>query len=335
MDNDQICFLSENQVTLRRSKCDDMTDPNAIRIRTEKSIISAGTELACLRGSESWAPFPFVPGYGSVGRVVDVGDAVEEFNVGDRVFTYGRHEQYSFANTVIEKIPDDLPSEKAVFARMAAVAITALRVADAELGDKVAVQGLGLVGNLAAQLFTLAGCDVIAVDLSEKRRRIAEKCGIWRTLAPSDPLEDEITELTDGKKCRSVIDATGVPAAVEKAPRLAGKDGELILLGSPRGEYKTDLTAFLNFSHLAGFGCITVKGAHEYRFPQREDPEYRYRHSFQSNVKVILDRIADNRLKTEELITHRVKPAECEKIYNDLRLSGGEAMGVIFDWTDA
>ena len=335
MNNDQICFLSENQVTLRKSKCDDITDPNAIRIKTETSILSAGTELACLRGSESWAPFPFVPGYGSVGRVVETGEAVTDFKKGDRVFTYGRHERYSFANTVIEKIPEDLPSEKAVFARMAAVSITALRVADAELGDKVAVMGLGLVGNFAAQLFTLAGCDVIGVDLSEKRRQIAEQCGVWKTLAPSDYLEDEIKKLTDGKKCRSVIDATGVPAAVEKAPLLAGKEGELILLGSPRGEYRADLTSFLNFSHLAGFGCITVKGAHEYRFPQREDPEGRYRHSFQSNVKVILDRIADNRLKTEELISHRVRPSECGKIYEDLRLHGGEAMGVVFDWADA
>lgn len=333
MKSNTIAFTAENTVEYQVR---DFTIPardDFIVVQTESSIVSAATELACLRGSESWAPYPFVPGYGSVGIVTEVGRTVTHVRPGDRVLTYGRHEQFSLARTVVETIPATLKGERAVFARMAAIAMTALRVADAELGDKVCVIGLGLVGNFAAQLFTLAGCDVIGVDPSASRRRRAEQCRIFQTLAPGEHLEEEIKALTGGRKCRSVVDATGLPAVIEKAPALAGRNGELILLGSPRGGYRTDLTPFLNYSHLAGCGSITIKGAHEYRFPAKEDPSQHYRHSFQSNVRTILDRIADGRLYTDVLLTHRPKPETCAAIYRELRERPDECMGIVFDWS--
>jgi len=332
--NRSITFTAANEVALTETGTTPDPAADGILIETECSILSTGTELACLSGSEAWAPFPFTPGYGSVGTIVAVGPQVSGFQPGDRVFTYGRHEAFSLANTVTEKLPTAIPGEKAVFARMAAVAITALRVADAELGDPVAVVGLGLVGNLAAQLFQLAGCDVIGVDPSPSRRHYATAVGIPQVLEPGPDLEAQIIDLTQGAKCRSVVDATGVPAVVNTLPTLAGKLGELILLGSPRGVYQTDLTAFLNFSHLAGHGNVTIKGAHEYRFPLSEDPEKRYRHSFQSNVKTLLNRIQDDRLNTEALISHRAKPEDAPDVYRALQAAPGDYLGVIFDWTN-
>jgi len=333
MNSKTIVFTDANRVELESRSIDPAKEPDSVWIETETSVLSAGTELACLSGSESWAPFPFVPGYGSVGRVIQAGSAEYGLKKGDRVFTYGRHEQFSQANTVIQKLPDSLPAEKAVFARMAAVAITALRVSECELGDRVAVMGLGLVGNFAAQLFSLAGCDVVGIDVSEQRREIAEICGIATTMAPGDSLKEQVSDWTAGKMCRTVVDATGVPSVAAKAPELAGKLGELILLGSPRCAYTTDLTPFLNYSHLAGFGNITIKGAHEYRFPLSEDAEQRYRHSFESNVRIILERILDDRIRTRELISHEVKPEDSASTYQGLREHGGDYMGVVFDWS--
>jgi 2-desacetyl-2-hydroxyethyl bacteriochlorophyllide A dehydrogenase len=332
MHTKRIEFKAANQVSLEEREVEISSESGSTWIRTEKSILSAGTELACLSGSESWAPFPWVPGYGSVGVVIQAGDPKAGLVEGDRIFTYGRHESISMANTVIRRIPDSLPGEEAVFARMAAVAITSLRVSASELGDKVAVVGLGLVGNLAAQLFTLAGCDVIGIDVSARRRKIAEDCGIWQCLRPGDDLIDQINGLTRGRRCHTVVDATGIPAVIAGEPAYAGKLGELILLGSPRGQYTGDFTRFLNYSHLAGEGNITIKGAHEYRFPMAADPEDRYKHSFESNVDVILDRIADGRLKTRELISHIVQPSEADSVYRDLREGKEDYMGVIFDW---
>jgi 2-desacetyl-2-hydroxyethyl bacteriochlorophyllide A dehydrogenase len=333
MKTKRIEFKEANLVSLEEREVEITGESGSTWIKTEKSILSAGTELACLSGSESWAPFPWVPGYGSVGVVIQAGDPEAGVAEGDRIFTYGRHESISMANTVLRKIPASLPAEEAVFARMAAVAITSLRVSSCELGDKVAVVGLGLVGNLAAQLFTMAGCDVIGIDVSAHRRKIAEDCGIWKCLQPGNDLTERINDLTHGRRCNTVVDATGIPAVIAREPAYAGKLGELILLGSPRGQYSGDFTRFLNYSHLAGDGNITIKGAHEYRFPLAVDPEDRYKHSFESNVDVILDRIADGRLKTRELISHIVKPSEAGAVYRDLQEAKDDYMGVIFDWT--
>lgn len=332
MTSKTIQFTSKHNVecverTIEKPQVDDF-----VLIETETSIISVGTELACLRGSESWAPFPFVPGYGSVGRVIETGSQTSTVTPGDRVFTYGRHEKFSFANTVIQKIPEDLPARMAVFARMAAVSITALRVSDAEFGDKVAVFGLGLVGNLAAQLFTLSGCEVIGIDPSPYRRQHSENCGIFKSIHPDEHLEEQINELTSGLKCRTVVDATGIPSVVEKAPVLAGKNGELILLGSPRGAHHTDLTTFLNYSHLAEFGNITIKGAHEYRFPVGQDADHFYRHSFESNVRIILEKIRSGKILTDELVSHQIKPEESPNIYENLLKDSDRFMGVLINW---
>jgi len=332
--NPTLVFKAVNQAVLEERPLPQAEGDDYILIKTEKSILSAGTELACLGGGESWAPFPYVPGYGSVGTIVDMGTAVKDFTVGDRVFTYGRHEAHSLANTVTQRVPDGMAAEEAVFARMAAVAITARRVSDAEFGDFVAVLGLGLVGNFAAQLFTLSGCEVIGIDPSPNRRALAEQCGVAHTLASGADLAEKLVNLTNGAKCRSVVDATGVPAVVAKAPELAGKYGELVLLGSPRGEYQSDLTPFLNYSHLAKFGNITIKGAHEFRFPIDEHPEQFYRHSFASNVRIILRSIAKGGLQTKPLLSHQIKPSEASGIYRRLRENPEECMGVVYDWND-
>ena len=216
---------------------------------------------------------------------------------------------------------------------MAAVSITALRVADIALGDTVAVFGLGPVGNLAAQLFRLSGCNVVGIDLSEKRRELARQCGITHLFESGKIAKEAVLDLTGGKLCRSVVEATGVPAVAEEAITLAGKQGEFILLGSPRGEHRTDLTPFLNRSHIWDNGCVTIKGAHEWRFPVKEDAQGHGRHSIERNIHCILNLIAENKLQVAPLLTHLASPIEAEKMYEGLRKEKDKYLGVVFDWS--
>lgn len=302
-------------------------------IETEYSIVSAGTELAILSGGESWAPLPFTPGYGSVGRVVRIGSNVKDVKVGQRIFTYGAHSQYAVTDIMRIPVEDTVDPVKATFARIAAVSITSLRVSDAALGDYVAVFGLGLVGNLAAQLFTLAGCEVIGIDLSAQRREQALQCGIAHVLTPGADLAAQVAAITGGRGCRSVVEATGVPAVAATAGTLAGKQGEVILLGSPRQEYVTNLTNFLNQSHLWGSGCITVKGAHEWRYPVAEDPQGYGRFSMEGNVRAILRLIGQKKLQLDPLVTHVVSPKTCQEVYDGLKNQKDVYTGVVFDWS--
>lgn len=332
--NTQIVFTQPGVVALQPApRLAAPLKPTDVLIETEFSIVSPGTELACLSGKESWAPLPFVPGYGSVGRVSEVGSEVKHLTPGQRIFTYGRHSRFSLAEALFIPLNETIDPAKAVFARMAAVSITALRVADVALGDTVAVFGLGPVGNLAAQLFALSGCDVIGIDLSPKRRELARQCGIPHVFSPGENLKQQIADLTHGQMCRTVVEATGVAAVAEQAGALAGKLGELILLGSPRGEYTSNLTPFLNRTHLWDNGCITVKGAHEWRFPVLDDASGHGRHSMERNVQTILKLIEGGKLKIDPLFTHRVAPTEAATVYEGLKNQKDTYIGVVFDWS--
>ncbi|MFX0183177.1 MAG: zinc-binding alcohol dehydrogenase [Candidatus Hodarchaeota archaeon] len=302
-----------------------------IAIETEFSIVSAGTELAILEGIESWAPLPFVPGYGSVGEIIAIGKSIQQFEIGDRVFTFGKHASHGLTSILTLPIPDGLDSLETVISRMAAVSITANRVSQAELGDYVSVFGLGLVGNLSAQLFTLSGCEVIGIDMSQPRLDLAKKCGIKHVINPLEEDTNEvIANITNGDMCSSVIEATGVPSVAEQAIRYAGELGELILLGSPREDYQSNLTDFLKRSHLISHGCITIKGALEWRFPINKSALSK--HSIEKNLEIIFKLILHNKLNVTNLITHVLAPSKCKEAYKGLKYNKDEFIGVIFDW---
>ena len=327
----RILFTAPGRAEFQRSIAPEIESPTDIIIETEYSIVSAGTELACLAGLESWAPLPHCPGYGSVGRVIARGTDVRDIALGQRVMTFGKHAKHARVDRMAVPVPDDLDPIEATFARMASVAITAVRVADAELGNFVAVIGLGLVGNLAAQLFGLAGCEVIGIDSSERRREQAAACGIPHVLASSPNLRAEIADITRGRMCATVVEATGLSAvASDVAPQLAAKLGEIVLLGSPRAPHATDVTPFLSALHLCS-GASSVKGALEWRYPVLEH-DSGGGHSVEGNVRQLLRFLSQGRLKVKPLLTHLANPADCQAVYEGLAHQKDIYTGVFFDW---
>lgn len=333
----QVVFTEPNVVRLETFDFDPKPSENDIVIRTLASIVSAGTELACLAGLADWAPFPFRPGYGAIGEVIAIGNYVKDIKIGDIILTYSNHASHAKAHILAVKVPEGLEPEHAVFARMANVAITALRVSSAELGDTVAVIGLGLVGNLAAQLFQLSGCRVIGIDRIPKRLEIARACGIEQIVnaSISDPIQ-VVKEWTDGKRCEIVVDATGNPQVSVMASQLAGKNSEVILLGSYFGRrLETNVTDLLERIHLWEHGCVTYKGAHEWRYPVKEDPQGFAKHSIERNTKINLRLIAEGKLKVKPLLTHKFKPEQHAEAYEGLKDKPHEFLGVVFDWAQA
>ena len=328
----RICFVAPNQLELQDFDFEAANlGPREIALRTVASLISPGTELACLSGIEGWARMPFVPGYAACGEVIAAGPNAG-VAPGNTVFAYTAHASHARTDRLWAPLPAGLDPTLAVFARMAAVAITSLRVSAAELGDTVAVTGLGLVGNFAAQLFGLAGCEVIGIDPSPRRRALARECGVAHAIDAADSAQ-AVADLTGGRMCACVVEASGAPAVAESAVKLAGKLGEMILVGSPRGEHQTNLTPFLNAVHLWG-NCVTLKGAHEWRYPVAPDPQGQAKHSIGRNVEILLRLIADGRLKVQPLLTHVVSPyAAAAEAYAGLREKKDEYLGVVFDWT--
>jgi len=308
--------------------------PDSVLLRTRHSLISPGTELACLAGSESsWFSLPRPLGYCAAGEVLKVGEAVSDVKVGDVVLTLSPHASYALAyrDQIRAKVPAGVDSKLAVFAHLAFVSMTALRVSWAELGDYVAVIGLGLVGNLAAQLFQAQGSRVIGIDKLASRLEIARQCGVESLVDAS--AEDSVSAvgmLTDGRGAEVVVEATGAPLAAFQGAQMAAPNGELVLLGTPRGSLEVDSVPLLRSVHNATPN-LTIKGAHVFSAPQLADPFVK--HSMERNARICLELAAQGKLRFEPLLSRVAKPSEAPQIYHALKENPGEFMGVVFDWS--
>lgn len=306
-----------------------------VRVKNRASIISAGTEMACLQGIEGWFPLPGTPGYGACGIVQEVGAAVKGIQPGDRVYTYGPHAAEFRIDTtdryhgLVVQVPDALPLDHAAFCRMAEISFAGIRTSNIELGDWVLVTGQGLVGNFAAQLAALQGGRVIAADVSPRRLELAAACGIPHQMNTSDKdWKEQVRALTGGTGVDVFIEATGLSAVLTDALDTVGMHGEAVLLGSPRAPFETNITDVYQKIHLPNF--IALKGALEWR-----QPTWRIeftKHSIQRNVEVLFHLLLSGKLVLDPLYTHHVRPEVAEDAYFGLRDQKDTYIGVVFDW---
>ena len=333
--NTIIYFAAPDTVQLREEPVDpDALGPHELLIESLYSLISAGTELACMSGKAFWFPLPGDPGYCNVGRVIATGEAVDKFTEGDVLLNYGRHKRYNRMgdDKFLLKPPDWLDLRLVPLTRLATVAFTALRVSNIELGDDVAVVGLGLVGNLAAQLARLQGARVIGLGHREARIELARRCGIQHGI---DSKEEDVTarvkELTGGVGVRTLIDTSGNPRAIAESLDWIAQMGELILLAESRGTSDSQVGDVFNHVFMYNRGSITLKGAHEWQFPTMQSPYVK--HSFERNSRLVWQLYRQGQLKLDELISHVVCSEEAPAAYEALRAKEPQYLGVMFDWT--
>jgi 2-desacetyl-2-hydroxyethyl bacteriochlorophyllide A dehydrogenase len=339
--NSRVAIVAPGRAEIQAVDVDESTlAPEEVWVRTRYSLISAGTEGAAFANATGSHRYPAYPGYASVGEVIREGTEFPDVHRGDLVFCYGSHQRYSRARLICLPLPAGLDPSFAPFARMATVAMTALRVSALEIGDRAAVIGQGSVGVMCAQLLQLAGVTAVGIDLAARRLRVASACGVRHTVDASsgeDAVVEAVMGLSAGQGVEATVEAVGNPRTIHLAARLTGKLGEIILLGSPRGTYETNVTDVLNYAHLWGNGCLTIKGAHEWRFPVRSgslrpgDPVPK--HSLERNTRIVFDLLRERRLAVEPLRTHVLPPAAVEEAYTGLRDKKDEYVGVVFDWT--
>lgn len=335
MKGKRIIMPSAYNVELEDYEIDETVAEDQILMKTHYSLISPGTECAGYTALQSGTRFPHGSGYTAVGEVLKVGSRVKKCVTGDIVFCYTPHASLVKTNSImlVLKRPLEIDEKLIPFIRMATVAITALRVSSAEFGDTVAVIGLGLVGNYASQLFTLAGMRVISIEKVRSRLECASKCGIKYLVNPEseNPLE-RVKEFTNGQGAEATVEAIGNPRLIEMAFQLTKLKGEVILLGSPRGEYITDVTNILDYVHLINKGAITLKSAHEWVFPTMHSGESK--HSIERNTQIVYNLFKEGKLKAKELLTHVINPADAKSAYDGLVDKKDEYLGVIMDWTN-
>lgn len=337
----RIYFPAANRAELEAFELDGSVDGAQALIETEWSVISAGTEGASFTGLElehpgraaTWGYPRSSTGYANLGRILALGPAAKGLAVGDRVLTFSPHAthwKWDTANFAL-RVPPEADGPRAVFTRMAGVAITALRKSSVTPGDTVAVTGLGLVGNFAAQLFQLAGAEVIGLDRAVSRLERARACGLRHVLdvAQRDPVEG-VLEWSGGRGVKIAVEAIGRSELIAEAVQFTRRHGEVILLGSPRARAAFDVTPMLCRVHLQG---IRILGALEWLYPRREVEGGIV--SIEENYRQLLGWIMDGRLAVDPLRTHVLPPAACQQAYDGLARQPDEYLGVVFDWSRA
>ena len=142
-----------------------------------------------------------VLGYSGAGIVVDRHPTVSELEIGERVAyggdTTGHAETVHAGRQLVARVPESVPFEHACFTTLGSIALNAVRIANVGLGDTVAIIGLGIVGQLIAQLVRLQGGVVIGVDLRPDRVELARRLGAAQAIGGSGSLRDVVSALTE------------------------------------------------------------------------------------------------------------------------------------------
>ena len=281
-------------------------------------------------------------GYSAAGIVTAVGCEVTDLQIGDRVACagggYASHAEVLFVpRNLCCKVPEGATLEAASYATVGAIALQGVRQAESRLGEVVAVIGLGLVGQLTVQLLKAAGCRVLGIDIDPAACETAKRSGADAVAGDGAQARAVCLALTDGQGADCIIITAGTKSSepVSLAAELARDRARVIVVGLvgmdvPRNAYYSKELE-LRLSRSYG--------------PGRYDPEYEERgHDYPigyvrwtegRNMLAFLRLVAEGKVNTSLLTTHRFDVAAADAAY-ELILSRRERYcGVVLQYPDA
>jgi predicted dehydrogenase/threonine dehydrogenase-like Zn-dependent dehydrogenase len=245
----------------------------SILVRVDHSCISSGTELSGLKTSAAplWKRVLKQPanirkvfnlvsargfaytrgfvqnklnkgnstGYSASGDVLEVGEGVTDLKPGDRVACAGSQwahhaEIICVPRNLTVPVPADLDLKIASTVTLGAIALQGIRRAQPTLGETFIVIGLGIIGQLTAQLLHINGCRVIGADLNQQRVKLAQRLGMDLVISEDTGSElEQVARLTDGIGADGVIitAATSSSAVISTAFKMCRKKGRVVLVG--------------------------------------------------------------------------------------------------------
>ena len=180
-------------------------------------------------------------GYSLSGVVVETGNHVKEFNIGDRVACAGsgkaNHAEFvAVSKNLVVKIPEELDFQSASSVTLGSIALQGLRRADIKLGESVAVIGLGLLGQILIQLLKTNGVRVIGFDIDDKKIDLAKELGIDQGYNPSkNNVLEKVLNFTQEKGVDATIVTASAPKnneIIQQAMEMTRKKGRVIVIGN-------------------------------------------------------------------------------------------------------
>lgn len=323
--------------------------PDEVRAQSILSAVSHGSEMNVYRGSapffrrkqnpelrlfedagqeETWQypirscdPGVWYMGYSNVGRVVEVGQDVTSVKVGDIIYAHAPHQSQIIkpADEVV-KLPNTLKPEQAIFFTNLMTTYNGILDSSIKLGDTVVVMGLGVLGQMLAQMAKLSGAfQVIGVDLFEKRLETAQANGADYVFNPKTTADiaKEVRKLTSGKGADLVIEATGNQRSLNEAIRIAAPDTTITALGWYQGA-----CAALDLSEEFHHNRVTIRSSQTGGI----NPSIRHMYADERKVRHCVQLL--EKLKLDNLITHRYPLEDIQSAYEQIDLDPSEIIQV-------
>jgi predicted dehydrogenase/threonine dehydrogenase-like Zn-dependent dehydrogenase len=345
-----------------------------VRVRTAASLISAGTEkmlidlaqksylgkakarpdlvkqvLNKVKKEGLWNTFqkvmskmerPMPLGYSAAGIVEQVGEDVRGLQVGDRVAMagagYANHAEINFVpKNLVAKLPDGVGFDEAAYATVASIALQGVRLARPQLGEQVAVVGLGLIGLITVQLLKANGCRVIGIDLDASKVKLAQQMGMDQGVVSSQESPGAAVEAFTGGRGADhtlITAATESNGPIELAGDITRRKGQVVVVGAVGMDIPRDA-----YYHKE----LEVKVSMSYG-PGRYDPSYEeggidypydyVRWTEQRNMEAVLALMAEGKLSVEALTTHRFPIDEALDAYALIQKGSEPYVGIVLEY---
>jgi len=262
-----------------------------------------------------------VIGYSGAGYVAARHGTVTDLEVGQRV-AYGGEgtghgEVISTGRNLVARVPDGLGFDEACFATLGSIAMNGVRIAGIGLGERVVILGLGLVGQLIAQLVRLQGGYTIALDLREERIELARRLGAEAAFGGGDGALDGVLEASDGRGADVVIVAAAAksPGPIQQALRLCRDRGRIVVVGAVPIELPWEAMYLkeieLRMSRAYGPGSYDAayeQQGRDYPFPYVRWTENR-------NMEEFLRLCSSGKVNVQRLVTHRYALEQAPEAY--------------------
>ena len=280
-------------------------------------------------------------GYSGAGILVDKHATVTDLEVGQRV-AYGGEgtghgETILAGRNLVVRVPDEVAFEHACFTTLGSIAMNSVRIANIGVGDVVAVIGLGLVGQLIAQLVRIQGGVVIAIDVRADRADLARRLGADHGLLGGSSIPEEIKSLTSGRgvDCVIVAAASKSPAPAHQAIRICRDRGRLVIVGAvpldlPRDEmYVKEIQLFMSRAYGPGsYDPVYEKQGRDY-------PVSYVRWTENRNMEEFLRLVARGHVRLEPLVTHRFPLEDAAQAYQTIMDPSSQSLAVLLRYPAA
>jgi predicted dehydrogenase/threonine dehydrogenase-like Zn-dependent dehydrogenase len=267
-------------------------------------------------------------GYSAAGVALEVGSRVRGIVPGDRVACaggdYAVHAEIDHvpANLCV-RLPAGVSFEQGAFGTIGSIALHGVRQAEVQLGERVGIIGLGLVGQLAAQLVKAAGCTALGFDLSADLTRLALESGAIDGRLPADSGDCDAVIITA---------ATRSSDPIELAARACRDRGRVVVVGDvgmevPRAPfYAKELEIRLSRSYGPG------RYDREYEERGLDYPLGYVRWTERRNIGAFLDLVAAGKVSLERLVTHRAPIDEAPQAYERLLTADRSPLAIVLEY---